>query len=119
MAKKSKVTYATMSADNEELQSAFDEAIANVKSGWLGVEVPMFVNGEKVYADEKFDSYSPINTDMHLCTAQKGTAEHAKAAIAAAKHAFPQWRTTPWQERVTIIRDIAEKISDNSFGKSF
>jgi 1-pyrroline-5-carboxylate dehydrogenase len=115
MAKKSKVTYATMSADNEELQSAFDEAIANVKSGWLGVEVPMFVNGEKVYADEKFDSHSPINTDMHLCTAQKGTAEHAKAAIAAAKRAFPQWRTTPWQERVTIIRDIAEKISENSF----
>ena len=62
MAKKFKVTYATMSADNEALQSAFDEAIANVNSKWLGVEVPMFINGEKVYTNEKFDSYSPINT---------------------------------------------------------
>lgn len=112
--KKFKVTYATMSADNEELQSAFDEAIASVKSGWLGVEVPMFINGEKVYADEKFKSYSPIDTEMVLCTAQKGTAAHARAAIAAAKAAFPGWRKTPWQERVAIIRNIAEKISENS-----
>lgn len=114
MAKKFKITYATISADNEELQSAYDEAIAKVKADWLGVEVPMFINGEKVYADEKFESYSPINTDLHLCTAQKGTVEHAKAAIAAARAAFPGWRETPWQERVAIIRDLAEKISDNS-----
>jgi 1-pyrroline-5-carboxylate dehydrogenase len=114
MAQKFKVTYATMSADNEELQSAYDKAIARVKAGWLGVEVPMFINGEKVYADEKLQSYSPINTDMHLCTAQKGSVEHAKAAIAAARKAFAVWRKTPWQERAAIIRNIAEKISDNS-----
>jgi 1-pyrroline-5-carboxylate dehydrogenase len=118
MAQKFKVTYATMSADNEELQSAYDEAIAQVKSSWLGVEVPMFINGEKVYADEKFESYSPIDTDMVLCTAQKGTAAHAKTAIAAAKAAFPQWRKTPWQDRVALLRNIAEKISDNSFALS-
>lgn len=115
---KFKVTYATMSADNEELQSAYDEAIAEVKSSWLGVEVPMFINGEKVYAGEKFKSYSPIDTDLELCTAQKGTVEHAKSAIAAAKAAFPQWRKTPWQERVALIREIAEKISANSFALS-
>jgi 1-pyrroline-5-carboxylate dehydrogenase len=118
MAKKFKVTYATMSADNEELQSAYDEAINHVKSGWLGAEVPIFINGEKVYAEEKFESYSPINTDMHLCTAQKGTKEHAQAALAAARAAFQGWRKTPWQERVAKIRDIAEKISDTSFDLS-
>jgi len=118
MAQKLKITYATMSADNEELQSAYDEAIAQVESGWLGVEVPMFINGEKVYTDEKFESYSPVNTDVHLCTAQKGAVEHARTAIAAARAAFPGWRATPWQERVAILRDIAEKISDNSFALS-
>lgn len=118
MAQKFKVTYATMSADNEELQSAFDEAITRVRSEWLGAEVPMFIGGEKVYAEEKFESYSPINTDMHLCTAQKGTVEHAKAAIAAARAAFPSWRKTPWQERVKILRDIAEEISSNSLDLS-
>src|SRR5574341_822021 len=118
MARKFKITYATMSADNEELQSAYDEAIARVKAGWLGVDVPMFVDGEKVYAGEKFTKYSPINTDTHLCTAQKGTVEHARASIAAARAAFPGWRKTPWQEREAILRNIAEKISDNSFDLS-
>jgi 1-pyrroline-5-carboxylate dehydrogenase len=109
-----KITYATMSADNEELQSAYDQAIANVKAKWLGAEVPMFINGEKVYADEKFKKYSPVNTDMLLCTAQQGTREQAKAAIAAARAAFEGWRKTPWQERVATLRKIAERISDTS-----
>lgn len=111
---KFKVTYATMSADNEELQSAYDEAIAKVKAKWLGVETPMFINGQKVYAAEKFKKYSPINTDMLLCTAQKGTREHGKAAITAAKAAFEGWRKTPWQERVALLRRLAERISDAS-----
>ncbi len=114
MAQKFKITYATMSADNEELQSAYDEAVARVRAGWLGVEVPMFIGGEKIHANEKFESYSPIDLDTHLCTAQKGTVEHARAALSAARAAFPAWRDTPWQDRVTSIRDIAEKISDNS-----
>ncbi|MFC1975310.1 aldehyde dehydrogenase family protein [Chloroflexota bacterium] len=109
-----KITYATISADNEELQSAYDQAITKVKAEWPGAEVPMFINGEKVYADEKFEGYSPINTDMHLCTAQKGTVEHARSAIAAARAAFPGWRKTPWPERVAMLRDIAEKMSANS-----
>jgi 1-pyrroline-5-carboxylate dehydrogenase len=113
MAQKFKVTYATMSADNEELQSALDAGIERVKADWLGVEVPMFIDGEKAYAGEKFEKYSPINTDLHLCTAQKGTAEHARAAVAAAKAAFPVWRKTPWQDRVALMRKIADQISDN------
>ncbi len=118
MAQKFKITYATMSADNEELQSAYDEAVDRVKAGWLGAEVPMFINGEKVYTEKKFESYSPINTDVHLCTAQKGTVEQAQAALAAARSASRGWSETPWQERVAIIRDIAEKMSDNSLGLS-
>lgn len=117
-AQKVKVTYATISADNEELQSAFDAAIERVKKNWLGAEVPMFIDGQKVYADEKFDSYSPINVDMHLCRAQKGTAEHAKAAIQAARGAFDGWAATPWQERVAMLRRLAEQISDNSLDLS-
>lgn len=111
---KFKVTYATLSADNEELQSAYDEAIAQVKANWLGAEVPMFINGEKVYAQEKFKDYSPINTDTLLCVVQQGTTEHARAAITAAKAAFESWRKTPWQERVALIRRVAEKISETS-----
>lgn len=114
MAQKFKVTYATMSADNEELQSAYDEAIAAVKSTGLGPEFPMFIDGKRVYAVEKLKSYSPINRDILMCTAQQGTREHAGAAIAAARGAFAGWRRTPWQERVALLRRVAEQMSDQS-----
>ena len=50
MATKMKITYATLSADNEELQAAFDAAIETVKTKWLGVEVPLYINGETIYS---------------------------------------------------------------------
>jgi 1-pyrroline-5-carboxylate dehydrogenase len=118
MAQKFKITYATLSVSNEELQSALDEAFKRVKRDWLGQELPMFINGEKVYAEGKFEVYSPINTDLHLCTAQSGTAEHSNRAIAAAKAARATWRNTPWRERVAIIRGLAEQISENSLDLS-
>jgi 1-pyrroline-5-carboxylate dehydrogenase len=111
-----KITYATLSdaADDEKLQSAFDQALARVTRDWLGAEVPLFIDGEEVYAGETFDSFSPFDTDLHLCVAQKGAAEHAEEAIEAAASAFPTWRRTPWQERVAMIHDIAKRLSDNS-----
>ncbi len=95
MTQRFKVTYATMSAANEELQPAFDDAISQVEADWLGVEVPMFINGEETYAGRKLEKHSPINTKLRLCTAQKGTREHARAALTAARTAFADWRRTP------------------------
>lgn len=115
MALKMKITYSTMSADNEELQSAFDVAFAKVRAGQLGVEVPMFVNGLKVLADDKTVTYSPADTTLHLCTAQKGTVAHAKQAVAAAKAAAAGWAATPWPERVAIMRRVAQRIRDTNF----
>lgn len=115
MAAKFKVTYATLAVDNEELQSAFDSAIETVDAEWLGTETPMFINGELIYTEEKVKSYSPVNTDVLVGVSQEGDESHADQAIAAAKAAFPAWRATTWQERVRIVREIAEKISDHSF----
>jgi len=118
MAQQMKITYATISADNEELQSAFDHAIERVRSTWLGEDVPMFINGKRVYTAEKVAGYSPINTELLLCTAQQGIRDHSRAAIAAAEAAFPIWRAVPWQERVAKLRHIAEAISANSLDLS-
>jgi len=111
-----RITYATLSeaADDETLQSAFDAALAHVRREWLGADLPLFIDGEEVYADETFDSFSPFNTDLQLCSAQQGGVAHARAAIDAAAEAFPAWSRVPWQERVGIVRGIAESISEKS-----
>ncbi len=112
---KMKITYSTMSADNEELQSAFDAALEHVQAHMLGAQVPMFINGAEVLADEKTHCASPIDTTMHLCTAQMGTVEHARAAVAAARAASPGWAALPWQERVAAVRRAADIMSDHNF----
>ena len=115
MAAKFKITYATLAADNEELQSSFDRALETVRGQWLGADVPMFLAGDLLYTEDKLESRSPIDTDLLLCTAQQGDASYTDRAVAAAQRAFPLWSATPWQERASIIRKIAEQISDDIF----
>jgi len=58
-----KITYATLSADNEELQSSFDAAVGRARTD-LGRTYPMIIGGEERTAAEMFDDRSPIDTDL-------------------------------------------------------
>lgn len=111
---KIKITYATLAAANPELHAAFDAAVQEAKAKF-GMAYPMYIDGEQVWADETFDDRSPINTDWLIGKFQKGTAEHGKQALAAARAAFPGWgKRTPWQERVALMRKAADLISERT-----
>ncbi len=109
-----KLTYATMFNPPEELHMQFDAALAKVKAN-LGKEYAMIINNKDVFADEKFEDYSPINTDWVLAIMQKGNEKHAQDALAAARKAFPGWSHTPWQERVELMRKAADLIDERLF----
>ncbi|HXF84977.1 MAG TPA: aldehyde dehydrogenase family protein, partial [Anaerolineales bacterium] len=109
-----KLTYATMFNPPEELHTGFEKAVAKVKSN-LGKEYGMFIDGKDVFADEKFEDRSPINTDLTLAVMQKGNATHAQMAVAAARKAFPMWSHTPWQDRVRLVRKAASLIEQRIF----
>src|SRR4030067_3485179 len=98
-----KLTYATMFNPPEALHAGFDKAVTDLKKN-LGKEYGMIVDGKDVFADEKWEDRSPVNTDWILARLQKGNATHAQQAIAAARKAFPAWSRTPWQERVKLSR---------------
>ena len=110
---KIKITYSTLSAANPELHQMFDEALERALARF-GTAYPMLINGEERFADETFEDHSPINTDWLLGVFQKGTAEHGQEALKAARAAFPGWRNTPWQERVALMRKVADLISERS-----
>ena len=55
-----KITYATLSADNEELQSSFDAAVERAR-GDLGRSYPMLIGAEERTGDETFEDRSPID----------------------------------------------------------
>ena len=109
-----KLTYATMFNPPEELHKGFDGAVAKLKQN-LGKEYGMIINGKDVFADEKWDDHSPVNTDWVLARLQKGNAAHAGQAISAARAAFPKWSHTPWQERVKLVRKAASLIEQRIF----
>jgi len=109
-----KLTYATMFNPPEELHRGFDAAVIKLKQN-LGKEYSMIIDGRDVFADEKFDDHSPVNTDWVLAKMQKGNASHAQRAIAAARKAFPKWSRTPWQERVRLVRKAASILEARIF----
>jgi 1-pyrroline-5-carboxylate dehydrogenase len=107
-----KITYATMSADQmEDLHHAIDEAIPQAKATF-GRSYPLIIGGAEVKAGAEFDDTSPIDARNLLGRFQKGTRDHVKDAIAAARAASPAWIATPWQERVAALRRVAEAIRD-------
>ena len=109
-----KLTYATMFNPPEALHTNFESALAELKSN-LGQEHAMIINGKDVFADEKFEDYSPINREWKLAVLQKGDREHAQQALSAARKAFPIWSRMPWQERSKLLRKAAELIDERLY----
>jgi 1-pyrroline-5-carboxylate dehydrogenase len=98
----------------EELHTRFDEALVKVKAS-LGKEYGLIIGGKERFAAEKFEDRNPADTDVVLGVFQKGTAEDAGAALAAARKAFPVWSKMKWQERVALLRKAADLIDERIF----
>ena len=109
-----KLTYATMFNPPETLHTRFESALSQAKAN-LGKEYAMLIDGKDRFAAEKFEDRTPIDTDVVLGIFQKGTAQDALDAVAAAKKAFPAWSHTPWQERVALMRKAAALIDERIF----
>ena len=109
-----KITYATLAADNEELQSAFDAAVERARAS-LGQTYPMIIGTEQRTTDETFEDRSPIDTDLVVGRFPVGSRQDVRDAIDAARAAYPGWRDTPWRDRLAILRRAADLISERQF----
>ena len=109
-----KLTYATMFNPPEELHAQFESELVKVEAR-LGKEYAMIINNKDIFAEEKLDDFSPINTDWRLAVMQKGNESHARQAMEAARKAFPGWSHTPWQERVRLLRKAAGLIEERLY----
>jgi len=114
VAQKFRVTYATLSADNEDLQRAYDDAAQRMKAE-LGKEYPFVVNGEERWTDEKYEEPSPIDSDVVIGRFSQATAQDAEDAVAAAKAYSLEWERIGWQERVRILRKAADIMEERLF----
>jgi 1-pyrroline-5-carboxylate dehydrogenase len=108
-----KITYATMSAEQmDDLHRDMDRAVAAVEKEF-GRSHPMFINGRPVQAPDQFEDRSPIDTRVLLGRFQKGSRDHVREAIAAARSAFPMWSRVPWEERVHQVRRVEQYVREH------
>lgn len=102
-----KVTYATLTADNEELHAELERAIHSVMEGRLGRTHAMAIGAEERTGDDRFTSRSPIDTRVEIGHFTAGTEADAADAVARARAAAPRWRVVPWQERADLLERVA------------
>ncbi len=113
-----KITYATLGGDSlDDLHRALDEAVAHAPQTF-GREHFLHINGEPVKADIQFEDRSPIDTSILLGRFQQGTKDHVRAAVAAARAAYPAWAALPWQQRLAYVRRIADAIRNHRWDLS-
>lgn len=106
-----RVTYATMSADDEGLHEAYDRGIEEARS-WLGGRHPFPVNGEPREGASWAEERSPIDRDILIGTFAEASPGDVAGAVGAAQAFAPEWAATPWEERSRLLRKAADLISE-------
>jgi 1-pyrroline-5-carboxylate dehydrogenase len=114
MAKDAKITYVTLTADNQELHTQFDAAITQVR-GLLGRDCALSIGGKPRTTPDSTESRNPADTEMVVARVAKGRQEDVRDAVAAARTAYPAWSGTPWQKRVEILGRAANAIRARRF----
>jgi len=109
-----KLTYSTMFDPPEEMHARFEAALAGVRAA-LGATHPMHLGGEDVPAAETYEKRSPVDRRVVLGRFPLGAARDVERAVAAAKAAFPGWRTTPPAERVRLSRRVSEILEERVY----
>jgi len=97
--------------NNRKLQ---EKEIAKLESQF-GKEYPNIINGERVYAGEKFNSLNPSNPKDVVGVFQKGTAGDALNALDSAWKAFAAWSKVPPDKRAALLFKAAKIMRRRRF----
>lgn len=95
----------------ESERRALQQALDRVR-GRLGRSYPMIIGGDEVVATETMASVNPARPAEVIGHVQRGTAEHARAAIEAADRAFERWKRVSAQERAEVIVGVAARMRE-------
>lgn len=99
------LNYLPNSPERKALREALQTARATVQ------EIPMYIGGEKIFTEKKYDIYPPYERQHLIGRASWGTAAHAQAAITAALAAKENWENMAWQQRAAIFLKAADLLS--------
>jgi 1-pyrroline-5-carboxylate dehydrogenase len=89
-------------------------AIEKVR-GELGREYPIVIGGEKIFTQDKFNSYNPSKATEVVGIFQKGDASLANKAMEVAVAAFEEWKNVPTKKRADYLFKAAKLMRRRKF----
>jgi 1-pyrroline-5-carboxylate dehydrogenase len=84
-------------------RKAMEQALATVRSKYLGNEYPLVIGGEEIRTDQKLLSYNPSRPSEVVGTFQKADAALATWAIETASRAFESWKWVDPKKRAEYL----------------
>lgn len=112
-----RITYSVLDADMSALHARFDEALDTVR-GRLGEALPSWIAGEAYRSGDLLESRNPARPDELLATFHRTPVSELDRVVRVAREAQRAWGATAWQERVRILREAADLISERSLALS-
>lgn len=91
----------TKPENREAMQAAIDALDRRLARGVE--DYPLFIGGQEVRTEDRMDCLSPGDRTLILGRTSRARDEHALAAVAAARKAFPSWSATPAHERAAVL----------------
>ncbi len=109
-----RITYATLAVTPKD-DETYDVAVGHVREE-LGKHFSMYINGEERQSSGgEFAHPSPVDTRVIVSYFPKGTRDDTRAAIRAAREAFPKWSAMDYRDRIKFLRRAADLIVDRRF----
>jgi len=109
-----KLTYSTMFDPPPEMHTRFEAALREVRDG-LGRRHELHIAGKDVETGAFKDKRSPVDRDWLLGSFAQASEQQVSQAMFAASDAFPRWRATPPQERIRLLRRVAQLIEERVY----
>ncbi|MDT4034707.1 L-glutamate gamma-semialdehyde dehydrogenase, partial [Staphylococcus aureus] len=93
----------------QENVDMFKKALKDVEKE-LGQDIPLVINGEKIFKDDKIKSINPADTSQVIANASKATKQDVEEAFKAANEAYKSWKTWSANDRAELMLRVSAII---------
>jgi len=110
-----RVTYSNTAADFTPLHDWLDQAMRAFRLDVLGRAWPNIVGGRQDVSGRAYEVHCPFDREILVSRLVEADKKTVKAAIEAARAAFPGWSELAYPERIKAMRQFARELERRKY----